>query len=460
MDMKKILAAVDGKVNKEKTSSDDMKKFLSIITESTTNRLSVAEQMAVQHYQEPRKDITSPVLNKSKDAVPSMIGKYFKAVEQELQEAADRSKDRATQLAKRVIERVVPGQEVPQDINRLTGKPIVPEPKPVTSTPAAPASPRGSNLKMTVLQQLKAGTYKGFAPNLSPEEIDAAIEYKQNAGDLNELESRYKDRASILAERVAAKMNERTSDVDSAVKDYLAKGGEVKQGKTHKPRKSEKTDFGSKHIAMKGEIGKGKASRIGKASKSDPTGKPVVSKEDLEHLIRIRDNLNEQISQLEEFYNAPPTDSRSPISGPHQPGCKCKEVEEGLRDPKDNPCWKGYKPVGTKQKGGRTVPNCVPKESTVNEISKGKAQKYLDKTVDPVHGMPKPGMDKRMKGIEGASKRVSGQKPTSKNEGVQKTGEAGQLKGRDTVDVKGSLLASSKEKSQKGLRNKLVGGGT
>ena len=39
-----------------------------------------------------------------------------------------------------------------------------------------------------------------------------------------------------------------------------------------------------------------------------------------------------------------------------------KNVEEGLKDPKDNPCWKGYKPVGTKQKGGCTVPNCVPKE--------------------------------------------------------------------------------------------------
>jgi hypothetical protein len=36
-------------------------------------------------------------------------------------------------------------------------------------------------------------------------------------------------------------------------------------------------------------------------------------------------------------------------------------VQEGLKDPADNPCWKGYKPVGTKQKGGRTVPNCVPK---------------------------------------------------------------------------------------------------
>ena len=38
------------------------------------------------------------------------------------------------------------------------------------------------------------------------------------------------------------------------------------------------------------------------------------------------------------------------------------DLEEGLRDPKDNPCWTGYHPVGTKKKGGRTVPNCVPKK--------------------------------------------------------------------------------------------------
>lgn len=37
---------------------------------------------------------------------------------------------------------------------------------------------------------------------------------------------------------------------------------------------------------------------------------------------------------------------------------------ESLKNPKNNPCWKGYKPVGTKQKDGKQVPNCVPKEST------------------------------------------------------------------------------------------------
>ena len=33
------------------------------------------------------------------------------------------------------------------------------------------------------------------------------------------------------------------------------------------------------------------------------------------------------------------------------------------------PCWKGYKQVGMKDKGGRQVPNCVPNESVVTESS-------------------------------------------------------------------------------------------
>jgi hypothetical protein len=39
-----------------------------------------------------------------------------------------------------------------------------------------------------------------------------------------------------------------------------------------------------------------------------------------------------------------------------------------------NPCWKGYEMIGTKKKGGKSVPNCVPKEQydvrdTINLIS-------------------------------------------------------------------------------------------
>jgi hypothetical protein len=36
------------------------------------------------------------------------------------------------------------------------------------------------------------------------------------------------------------------------------------------------------------------------------------------------------------------------------------EEKKSLRN--SNPCWTGYHPIGTKQKGGKTVPNCVPEE--------------------------------------------------------------------------------------------------
>jgi hypothetical protein len=36
-----------------------------------------------------------------------------------------------------------------------------------------------------------------------------------------------------------------------------------------------------------------------------------------------------------------------------------------------NPCWKGYEMVGTKKKGGKEVPNCVPKESVTIQDANG-----------------------------------------------------------------------------------------
>jgi len=33
-----------------------------------------------------------------------------------------------------------------------------------------------------------------------------------------------------------------------------------------------------------------------------------------------------------------------------------------------SPCWKGYKQVGMKDKGGKQVPNCVPTESVIKEV--------------------------------------------------------------------------------------------
>ncbi len=41
---------------------------------------------------------------------------------------------------------------------------------------------------------------------------------------------------------------------------------------------------------------------------------------------------------------------------------------------KSDPCWKGYEQVGNKQKGGKSVPNCVPKKDSKPAAPKPKAK--------------------------------------------------------------------------------------
>lgn len=86
------------------------------------------------------------------------------------------------------------------------------------------------------------------------------------------------------------------------------------------------------------------------------------------------------------------------------------DLAEGLKNPKDNPCWKGYKPVGTKKKNGREVPNCVPEEAQINEISTKTKLSYVAKAATSTNE-PKDGekqsdylerLHKRMKGIKRA----------------------------------------------------------
>ena len=47
-------------------------------------------------------------------------------------------------------------------------------------------------------------------------------------------------------------------------------------------------------------------------------------------------------------------------------------LDEGVKKPTGDlkkACWKGYTAVGTKEKNGRTVPNCVPEEVELDEVA-------------------------------------------------------------------------------------------
>lgn len=72
--------------------------------------------------------------------------------------------------------------------------------------------------------------------------------------------------------------------------------------------------------------------------------------------------------------------------------------EEAVQEDSD-PCWKGYKMVGTKQKNGRTVPNCVPGKG-VPAMKKESAQ-------EPTEGEMKgkqQGMSRRAQIVKDAAK--------------------------------------------------------
>lgn len=48
----------------------------------------------------------------------------------------------------------------------------------------------------------------------------------------------------------------------------------------------------------------------------------------------------------------------------NEPGVQKEDFEQFSNTPmtKKDPCWKDYEMIGMKKKGGRMVPNCVPKE--------------------------------------------------------------------------------------------------
>lgn len=45
-----------------------------------------------------------------------------------------------------------------------------------------------------------------------------------------------------------------------------------------------------------------------------------------------------------------------------------KDLREKMKDP----CWKGYRQLGTKKKAGREVPNCIPESSPAWARKEGK----------------------------------------------------------------------------------------
>lgn len=320
MDMKKILQALDGASSKPVEGSNDMKHFMQIVEgKGPLNRLTQSESIVMQDATPKKKTITNPVLNVSEDAKPSMFGKYFKTVQEELLEAEERHKERASQLAQRVIERVTIGPDgkmSPSFADQMRAQDATPTPEPASSAPMP-----GKDLPRAEKADKEAKTVT----------VDGQ-EYKMVMLPPGGIRPR------VNGQRIAIPQ------------------------------------------AVMGERGIG--NYIGILAGSTVYVLPMGEKESIQEQYTYKD-----IAEMARL------------------GFTNEEIQSKVGFNLSEKCWDTHKQIGMKKKGGRMVPNCVPKEST------------------------------------------------------QKKGPAGQLKSTDKVDVKGTVLGS-KEKSQKGLRNKLVGGGS
>ena len=397
LDQEFSLATMPPSIKVHETES--LERFLSIVNESKgpLNRLTAAESIAMNQYTQPatRTSITSPVLNVAKDAKPSMVGKYFKQVEEEFAESKTRYKDRARQLAERVIERIVPGEEPAPGINRLTGKPNVPDA--MTPEPAAPAavqplssrygpgyegSPeaytitvKGQNYKFAGREKQGPGTgpiikvpggavgIRGLAPvnvelgtagefYIAPKTesvSEAPIAMDPAEPNNPTIHGHEKANAMTLKGRIMSARAQLKELAELADSNDLAAWERITQ--LHKggmfmglAQNLEQIRHGIEELAAKRKKG-GVASRgidpnIGEAG-VDPDAKFD--------------------------YNAWSKSGKKP----RNPGKYDKALAQQTRDAEakkkqqdvaeDNPCWDSHKMVGTKKKGGKTVPNCVPK---------------------------------------------------------------------------------------------------
>ncbi len=136
--MKKILQALDGASTKPVEGSTDMQKFVKIINEgSNPHKVTLPVQMAMQHYQQPKKEKLEEV---------SVFRTYVAVVEDELQTQQSERKQLMRQYGQRIAESVLK-KNVSERVTigpdgQVTGgfKPTAPAPSadPVADKPATP----------------------------------------------------------------------------------------------------------------------------------------------------------------------------------------------------------------------------------------------------------------------------------------------------------------------------------
>ena len=243
MDMKRILQAMDGVASKPVEGANDMKKFLSVVTEGVNpHKVALPVQMAMQHYQQPKEE--KVVVEKK----PSLLKQYFQETEDSV----------AEQIAE---EEAIRQQRVRMYSQKIAERVLMKESQ-VNETPIAATDDPNDPM---IHSHAKA----------NPMTLKSRIQ--QARVQLRELAEMAESNDLVVWEKIC----------------QLSKGGMF----MGLEQNIEQVRHGIEQLAAKRKQG-GVASR------------------------GIDKNIGED----------------------------------------NNPCWKDYKQIGMKKKGGKQVPNCVPKE--------------------------------------------------------------------------------------------------
>jgi hypothetical protein len=131
-------------------------------------------------------------------------------------------------------------------------------------------------------------------------------------------------------------------------------------------------------------------------------------------------------------------------------------ADKDLREEEiDEACWKGYKQVGMKKKGGKSVPNCVPEQTEPHSTNKNKPSSRFDASDELVSIYKKdtPGQSSTLKAVRKVVKEALGDCGCGGNckcEDTKKVNEA-EYQGRK-VQL-GKPMAGDVKKSKVYVRN-------
>jgi len=145
--------------------------------------------------------------------------------------------------------------------------------------------------------------------------------------------------------------------------------------------------------------------------------------------VRLAKKQERENDRVSEDADDPNSSAKKPMKFKKPDGTTGVKMVPAHQDVQTEACWDSHKQVGTKKKGGKTVPNCVPKESSkLSELSNDKVHNYLSKSMHQSDDAKSRGDSKlrakREKGIRLGLKKQTGTAKVASTESYQQVLEA------------------------------------